>query len=96
MGRGAPVHPLIPDDAMTVSNQPCVDGRQFARVFEVSLQRWLVRPCVGAVVRHLEPLAIKDAGRPARGRRWKSVTVNEYSRCPGAAVLDGAHARPGR
>jgi hypothetical protein len=31
VGRGAPVHPLIPDDAMTVSNQPCVDGRQFAR-----------------------------------------------------------------
>ena len=60
---GAPVHPLIPDDAMSVSNQPCVDGPQFARVFEVALQRWLVRPCVGTVVRHLEPLVIK-AGLP--------------------------------
>ena len=34
--------------------------------FEVSLQRWFVRPCVGAVVRHLEPLAIKAASAHPR------------------------------
>ena len=57
---GAPVHPLIPDDAMSVSNQPCVDGPQFARVFEVALQRWLVRPCVGTVLRHIKAGLPKD------------------------------------
>jgi hypothetical protein len=60
---GAPVHPLIPDDAMSVSNQPASTALN-----SLGFLKWLCnagwsRPCVGTVVRHLEPLAIK-AGLP--------------------------------
>ena len=62
---GAPVHPLIPDDAMSVSNQPCVDGPQFARVLNGSatlVGPAMCRNCCAAL------RAAGYQGRPTRGQ----------------------------